>query len=97
MCKECANGFELKNGVCSDIKLLKTEPESHIRWVTYAGLFVATCIILRNNVYIASLVGFMVAIYIGVAEYTFPNTPLLSPVQQAVDKLRQELSSKFIN
>lgn len=40
------------------------------RYATYLGLCIATCIIFRRSVYLASLIGLFVAIYIGLSEYT---------------------------
>ena len=88
MCKECAQGYQLKDGICSDTKVGKTdEMISYSRYITYAGLCIATCIILQNNIYIASLIGFLVALYIAIAEYTIPQAPLKSPIEQAFESI----------
>lgn len=36
----------------------------------------ATCIIFRNNIYIASVIGCIVATYIGIAEYTIGGSSI---------------------
>lgn len=91
MCKECADGFALKQGICTSTKVDKAdEMISYSRYVTYAGLCIATCIILQNNIYIASVIGILVASYIGIAEYTIPNSPLKSPIEQAFETFKNQ-------
>lgn len=62
--------------------------ENWARYATYFGLCLATFIILRGNVYAASVIGLMVALYISVSEYliattnvqhTTPNLDFLPP------------------
>lgn len=43
------------------------------RYATYLGLCVATFIIFKRNVYAASVIGVLVAVYIGFSEYTLAN------------------------
>lgn len=80
MCQSCAEGYVLKDGICMDEKASKQEESLETsRYITYFGLCLATCIIFRNNVYIASVIGLVVATYIGVAEYTVKKAPLFNP------------------
>lgn len=87
-CTTCAEGYELKDGVCTDTQIEKQEKAFEMsRYVTYLGLCVATCIIFRNNIYIASVIGVVVATYIAVAEYTVTESPLLSPIEQSLKRV----------
>lgn len=43
--------------------------ENWARYLTYTGLLLAICIILHRNIYVASIIGLLVAIYISVSEY----------------------------
>jgi hypothetical protein len=80
MCLSCAAGFVLKEGVCVDENTIRQDEALEMsRYVTYLGLCLATFIIFRNNVYIASVIGLVVATYIGVAEYTVKKGPTFSP------------------
>lgn len=80
MCNSCAEGFILRDGICSDERASQQEQSLEMsRYATYLGLCLATCIIFRNNVYIASVIGLVVATYIGVAEYTVKQAPMFSP------------------
>jgi hypothetical protein len=91
-CLKCATDFEMKEGVCTstkkkqELKILEAS-----RYATYFGLCVATCIIFRKNILIASFIGLMVAVYIGVAEYTIREAPPLNPAEN----LGQALSGMF--
>lgn len=62
------------------------------RYMTYLGLCIATCIILRRNMIIASLLGLFVAFYITVSEYWLAtsNKDDLSPfnIGKILDILR---------
>jgi len=62
------------------------------RYIVYFGLCIATCVIFSNNIYLASIIGVMVATYIAIAEYTIENRSqqLTSPIEQA---LRDALTS----
>lgn len=76
MCKNCASGFHKKDNVCVDSS--EESRKSYVslsRYLTYLGLCIATCIILKKNTYLAAVIGLFVAIYITVAEYML-NTPL---------------------
>lgn len=94
MCKKCADGFSLNNGVCTSEKATKHEQTLEMsRYFTYGGLCLATCIIFRNNVYIASVIGLVVAAYIGVAEYTVKKAPLFD--QNANPTFQQVFSQEL--
>lgn len=43
------------------------------RYATYLGLCVATLIIFKRSVSVASAIGVCVAVYIGFSEYTLSN------------------------
>lgn len=85
MCLECEEGFVKKDDICVDSRSRQQEQTVDVsRYATYFGLCVATCVIFSNNIYLASVIGVMVALYIAVAEYTIDNrTPLVSPIEQA--------------
>ncbi|MCL4122043.1 UNVERIFIED_CONTAM: hypothetical protein GTU68_054772, partial [Idotea baltica] len=70
MCDKCAVGFILEKDVCVDKS--GREREEHMafaRYVTYAGLTIATCIILQRHTLMAAVVGLFVAAYISFSEY----------------------------
>lgn len=72
MCLKCGKNYQLdpKSGNCLAIKQTILPPEAnYYRYAIYGGLCVCTCIILHNNVYLASLIGLGVAMYISVSEY----------------------------
>ena len=78
----------MKDGVCTDTRIDKEEKAFEMsRYATYIGLCVATCIIFRNNIYIASVIGVVVATYIAVAEYTVSDSPLLNPIEQTLKRV----------
>lgn len=52
----------------------RKKQENLARYVTYFGLCVATCIILQRNVYVASVIGLLVAVYISVSEYMITHS-----------------------
>lgn len=77
MCLACADGFKMEGKVCVNESPSHHENQMEMsRYVTYLGLCMATCIILRNNIYAASVIGLIVACYIGIAEYTIGGTSL---------------------
>ena len=85
-CKSCATGYLLKDGVCTSEKLNQQQDSLEMsRYATYMGLCLATFIIFRNNVYIASVIGVIVATYIGIAEYTVKRSPLFHDLGHALD------------
>lgn len=67
MCTKCAAGYSLKDGLC--VGKDQTQNMEWIRYFTYLGLCIATCIIFQKNTLIASFVGLSVAIYVSVSEY----------------------------
>lgn len=70
MCVKCAKGYKLEKGNCVALGRTILPPEAnYYRYAIYTGLCLCTCIILHNNVYLASLVGLCVALYIGFSEY----------------------------
>lgn len=68
---------------CRTVPLLLPLPESDDKWrelhillaryATYLGLCVATLIIFKRSVSVASAIGVCVAVYIGFSEYTLSN------------------------
>lgn len=70
MCIKCAEGYSKKDNLCINSDLLgRKKQENLARYVTYLGLCIATCIILQRNIYIASVIGILVATYISISEY----------------------------
>ncbi|CAG2114041.1 unnamed protein product, partial [Medioppia subpectinata] len=73
-CLKCAQNHVLKDGICLDPEANKRETHiSLARYATYLGLCVATCIIFRNNIYVASVIGLVVAVYITLSEFTLKD------------------------
>ncbi|PNF21193.1 hypothetical protein B7P43_G05107 [Cryptotermes secundus] len=86
MCDKCAEGYTLKDNVCVDVH--EHGRKSHVnmtRYLTYAGLCIATCIILQKNTLAASLVGLSVALYISLSEYFLSSSENNSDLQSAFD------------
>jgi len=86
MCTGCAQGYTLQDNVCVDER--EYGRESHIsitRYLTYAGLCIATCIIFQKNTFIASLIGLCVALYISVSEYFLSSSEKSSSLLPAFD------------
>lgn len=52
----------------------RKKQENLARYLTYFGLCVAICIILQRNIYAASIIGLLVAIYISVSEYMIAHS-----------------------
>ncbi|KAK7866283.1 hypothetical protein R5R35_007115 [Gryllus longicercus] len=70
MCTKCARGYTLKDGMCVDEQQMGRDWHVNLtRYLTYAGLCVATCIVFQKNMVLAGLIGLSVGIYISVAEY----------------------------
>ena len=85
MCISCSEGFVDKDGICLDTRKKKGQTVDVSRYATYLGLCVATCVIFSNNIYIASIIGLMVAVYIALAEYTVEHgSPFASSIEQAI-------------
>jgi len=55
------------------------------RYLTYAGLCIATCIIFQKNTLVASLIGLSVALYISVSEYFLSSSERSSDLKSAFD------------
>lgn len=96
MCLQCGENYELKEGFCSSIKRNKEKEGLEIsRYGTYVGLCLATCIIFGKNIYIASVIGLSVAVYIGVAEYTVRDgPPSLNPAESLKDAVADMLTAQ---
>ena len=59
----------------TDSDLLGRKQQENIaRYATYFGLCIATCIIFQRNIYIASVIGLLVGIYISVSEYMIAHS-----------------------
>ncbi|XP_015786452.1 cysteine-rich with EGF-like domain protein 2 [Tetranychus urticae] len=88
-CTKCAVDFVMKEGICVDTKI--RDREVHLeksRYITYLGLCIATCIIFQKNIYIASIIGLLVALYITAAEYTVRDvTRPSNPLEEVAGKL----------
>ena len=75
------------DGVCRDQSIKEIEDKFEFgRYATYLGLCIATCIIFQKNIWIASIIGCLVACYISLAEYTIRNKPVQSPIEEAIAK-----------
>lgn len=75
MCIECADGYHKKDNMCINSDILgRKRHENFARYTTYVGLCIATCIIFQRNIYIASVIGLFVGIYISVSEYMIANS-----------------------
>ncbi|XP_070161933.1 cysteine-rich with EGF-like domain protein 2 [Polyergus mexicanus] len=75
MCIKCAEGHHKKDNMCINSDLLgRKKKENLARYLTYFGLCVAICIILQRNIYAASIIGLLVAIYISVSEYMIAHS-----------------------
>ncbi|XP_054163183.1 cysteine-rich with EGF-like domain protein 2 [Oppia nitens] len=73
-CLKCAPNYVLNNDICIDVNSNKREVHiSLARYATYLGLCVATCIIFRNNIYVASVIGVVVGVYITISEFTLKD------------------------
>lgn len=92
MCLQCAENYTLHNDVCVEQRTRNRQIHvSMTRYGTYIGLCIATCIILRKNLYLASVIGLVVALYIGLAEYTLTGTP--SPLQTLQESIVHSLNA----
>ncbi|XP_027202012.2 cysteine-rich with EGF-like domain protein 2 [Dermatophagoides pteronyssinus] len=69
-CLKCADNHILKDGICinPDPKPLIQPYASPARYATYFGLCIVTCIIFRHNIFISSIIGLAVALYIMISE-----------------------------
>jgi len=94
-CLKCAEGYSLKNKFCVADKPAqgKIFNIDNTRFFTYAGLVVATCIILHKNHVVASVVGVVVAVYISFTEYYLANNDIsgdLQPTPATLDTIKQQ-------
>uniref|UniRef100_A0A8D8JAF0 Cysteine-rich with EGF-like domain protein 2 n=1 Tax=Culex pipiens TaxID=7175 RepID=A0A8D8JAF0_CULPI len=97
MCKKCAENFELRDGLCTDTSSEKrNQYVTFTRYITYAGLCIATCIVLQSSTWLAALVGLAVAVYISVSEYWLTTNPqssvggLGAPSPKILDEILQQ-------
>lgn len=75
MCLKCAKGYTLKDNMCVDEQQMGRDWHVNLtRYLTYAGLCVATCIVFQKNMVLAGIIGLSVGVYISVAEY-YLNSP----------------------
>uniref|UniRef100_A0A336MEW2 CSON000537 protein n=1 Tax=Culicoides sonorensis TaxID=179676 RepID=A0A336MEW2_CULSO len=84
LCLKCADGYDLKDGLCTDMtNERRTTYANYVRYITYGGLTIATCIIFQNSPSIAAIIGLAVAAYISFSEYwlrkTAPNSDEIVP------------------
>lgn len=74
MCIKCGKGYKMENENCVALKKSILAPEAnYYRYAIYLGLGLSTCIILSHNIFMASMIGLGVAIYIGCSEYIMLN------------------------
>lgn len=66
-----------------------------MRYFTYLGLCVATCVVLQNSVYAASAIGLAVAAYISLAEYYLYLNP--APAGQQDNAVGQQQADYVLN
>lgn len=95
MCKNCASGYIKKDNMCIDLNDVNRKNfVSFSRYLTYLGLCIATCIILKKNVYLAGILGLCVAVYITVAEYML-NTPPTLDEKVVGNKVAEQVMKAF--
>ncbi|XP_054721878.1 cysteine-rich with EGF-like domain protein 2 [Uloborus diversus] len=71
MCETCAEGYVFQEPLCIENKTWRRSIHIEVaRYATYLGLCIATCIIFRRSMFLASIIGVFVAVYIGLSEYT---------------------------
>lgn len=77
MCLRCAKDYQMEDGNCVALKKTILPPEAnYYRYAIYIGLCICTCIIFHNSVYLASIIGLGVSIYIGASEYVMSRHEL---------------------
>uniref|UniRef100_A0A1L8DNP2 Putative conserved secreted protein n=1 Tax=Nyssomyia neivai TaxID=330878 RepID=A0A1L8DNP2_9DIPT len=92
LCTVCADGYELRNGLCTDTAGEKRDQYvTMTRYLTYLGLCIATCVIFQSSTWIASLVGLAVALYISVSEYWLAGSANKGTSPTIPDHLLNEL------
>lgn len=70
MCLKCKPGYKLDKGNCVALRKTIIPPEAnYYRYAIYTGLLTCAGIVMHNNVYMASLIGLAVAMYITYSEY----------------------------
>ncbi|CAH0562341.1 unnamed protein product [Brassicogethes aeneus] len=76
MCLRCASGFTMQNNMCIDsANERRMNYIWYTRYITYAGLCIATCIIFQKNTLVAGVIGMAVATYIYASEYMISKPP----------------------
>lgn len=91
MCKRCAKGFVLNDGMCVDAERESRQRHVYVtRYLTYLGLCVATCIIFNKNTVLAAIIGIVVAVYISTSEYVLNTNPT-----PKTDGLAQRIMNKI--
>lgn len=68
------NNNHIKLFILDSDLLGRKQQENVARYATYLGLCIATCIIFQRNIYIASVIGLLVGIYISVSEYMIAHS-----------------------
>lgn len=81
-CEVCAEGYVKNDQVCiSDKAAGRIFNMTNVRFLTYGGLFIAIAIIFQRSIYIAGVLGLVVAAYISLSEYYLQgSTGELRPV-----------------
>lgn len=75
MCLRCADGYHKKDNFCINSDILGRKWHENIaRYATYIGLCIATCITFYRNIYLASIIGLIVGVYISVSEYIIAHS-----------------------
>lgn len=75
MCIDCAQGHHKKDNLCINSDILgRKKHENFARYTTYFGLCVAICIIFQRNIYVASVIGLFVGVYISISEYMIAHS-----------------------
>ncbi|KAJ9578009.1 hypothetical protein L9F63_025130, partial [Diploptera punctata] len=86
MCDQCASGYTLKDNMCVDATEQNRDSRMNLtRYLTYAGLCIATCIIFQKNTVAASIIGLSVALYISVSEYFLSSSSKSPDLNSAFD------------
>ncbi|XP_066601795.1 cysteine-rich with EGF-like domain protein 2 [Prorops nasuta] len=79
MCIHCADDYYKNDNLCINSEVLRRKKQERLtRYGTYLGLCIATCIIFQRNIYAASVIGLLVALYISVSEYVIARSSVQS-------------------
>ncbi|CRL03643.1 CLUMA_CG016174, isoform A [Clunio marinus] len=87
MCVKCADGYELRDGMCTDLTNEKRDQYVTLtRYCLYLGLCVTVCIIFQNSTWLAAIFGIVVGVYISLSEYWLKTNPVpKSPSQKILE------------